>query len=399
MTHSPRALAHIRVLDLSRILAGPYCAMLLADYGADVIKIELPGSGDGTRQWGPPWVGDQSAYFLTANRNKRSLTLNFKTAAGKEILKKLTLEADVLIENFRPGTMARLGLGYETLSAINPGLVFCSISGYGQDGPYRDRAGYDFMMQAQGGIMSITGPVEGLPQKVPVAITDITTALYACTAILAALQARGHTGRGQLVDVSLLDSQVAWLINVAQNYFATGENPLRYGNAHPNLVPYETLPTADGDIALAIGSNEQYERMCRLADRPDLWDDERFQTNAGRVAHRQELISKLQELFRTRTSTAWFELLTQAVIPCSPINDIPTVLNDPQVLHRGMVQEVEHATAGPIKLLGPVAKLSGTPATVYKAPPTLGDANMAILVEELGYSQTEFDAFLADGVI
>ena len=393
MSNSSGALSGIRVLDMTRILAGPYSAMMLADYGADVIKVERPGAGDGTRQWGPPWVGKESAYFFTANRNKRSLTLDFKKPEGNKILKELAGKADILLENFRPGTLKKLGLDYEALRQDNPGLIYCSITGYGQDGPYSDRAGYDAMIQAQGGIMSITGPIDGPPYKVGVAIVDITTGLYATTAILAALQARQRTGKGQMVDVALLDSQVAWLANIAQNYFADGQTPARYGNGHPNLVPYETMPTSDGDIALAIGSNEQFERLCALIDRPDLWQNPAYQTNAGRVANRTDLIPVLQTEFRKKTKSEWFALLTAAIIPCSPINDVPTVLNDTQVLHRQMVQEVEHETEGSIRILGPVAKLSDTPAAVHRAPPPLGNANIEILHQDLGYTLAEIRQF------
>lgn len=396
---SESALSDIRVIDLSRVLAGPYCTMLLSDYGAEVIKVEQPGKGDGTRQWGPPWVGDQSAYFLSVNRNKKSLTLDLKTAAGQSILKHLVAEADVLIENFKPGTTARMGLDYESLSRQNPGLIYCSITGYGQTGPYRDRPGYDFMIQAQGGIMSITGPVDGPPHKVGVAIVDITAGLFAASAILAALHERTGSGQGQYIDVALLDAQVAWLANVAHNYFATGQTPRRYGNAHPNIVPYETFPTADGRVALAVGSDGQYRRFCQVAGRPDLWQDERFQTNAGRVEHRHVLIPLLQRLFQSRSTQAWIDLLVEAGIPVGPINDIPTTLNDPQVAARQMVQQVEHPTVGAIDLLGPVAKLSRTPAEIDSAPPTLGADTEQILRHYLAYSPQQIENLREEGVI
>jgi len=395
---SERALSDIRIIDLSRILAGPYCTMLLADYGAEVIKVEQPGMGDGTRQWGPPWIGDESAYFLSVNRNKRSLTLNLKRDEGRTILKQLLADADVLVENFKPGTMKRMGLDYETLRQDNPGLIYCSISGYGQTGPYRNRPGYDFMIQAQGGIMSITGPVYGEPHKVGVAIVDITAGLFASSAILSALHYRDQTGQGQAIDVALLDAQVAWLANVAYNYFATGETPKRYGNAHPNIVPYETFPTSDGTIALAVGSDGQYRELCHAIERPDLWADERFRTNEGRVEHRDELVSLLQEVFRARSSDTWLDLFITMGIPAGPVNDIPTILNDPQVAARQMVQEVEHSTAGRIKLLGHVAKLSATPAEIRHAPPVLG-ANTEPILQELGYSPAEIANFRQEGVV
>ncbi len=396
---SQGALAGVRVLDLSRVLAGPYCTMVLADYGADVIKVEEPGAGDSTRGWGPPWVGDQSAYFLAANRNKRAITVNFKTPQGQAILQQLAARADVVIENFKPGTLARMQLDYDSLFALNPKLIYCSLTGYGQTGPYRDRPGYDFVIQAQGGIMSITGPVEGEPTKVGVAIADITTGLFAATAILAALHERTQSGRGQFIDVALLDSQIAWLANVAHNYLATGQPPERYGNAHPSIVPYETFPTADGYLALAIGTDEQYRRFCTLADRLDLWDDERFRTNAARVVHRAELIPLLQAVLRTRPSAAWSEALLAAGIPVGPINDVATAMEDPQVQARGMVQEVEHPTAGRIKVLGPVAKFSRTPAAVRSAPPPLGYHNEEVLGELLGYTTEEIDDLRKSGII
>ncbi len=395
----PQALADIRVLDLSRILAGPYATMMLADLGAEVIKIEQPQVGDGTRAWGPPWVGPFSAYYLSINRNKRSVTVNLKTEEGRAIIKQLAARSDILVENFKVGTMRRLGLDYDTLSALNPGLIYCSISGYGQTGPYKDRPGYDFMIQAHGGIMSITGPVEGPPTKVGVAIVDVTAGLYAVGAILAALHHRERTGQGQYIDVALLDAQVGWLVNVAQNYFATGEKPKRYGNAHPNIVPYETFETADGFLALAVGADSQFQRLCQVIERPDLWEDERFRTNAGRVTHRHILIPELQKVFRTRTTQAWMDALLAAKIPASPINDIPAVFADPQVQHRRMAQTVHHPQVGDITLLGPVPKLSATPATIRTPPPALGEHTDAVLQELLGLDEGTLARLHEQGVI
>ncbi len=388
----PQALSDIRVLDLSRILAGPYATMLLADLGAEVIKVEQPDVGDGTRHWGPPWVGPFSAYFLSVNRNKRSITVDLKTDEGREIIRSLVAKSDVLVENFKVGTMKRLGLDYETLSELNPDLIYCSITGYGQDGPYRDRPGYDFMIQAHGGIMSITGPEGGPPYKVGVAIVDVTAGLFAVNAILAALHYRERTGQGQYIDIALLDAQVAWLVNVAQNYFATGLPPKRYGNAHPNIVPYETFETADGFLALAVGADNQFQRLCHVIQRPDLWEDERYRTNAGRVTHRDELIPELQRVFKTRTTEAWMQALVEANIPASPINDIPTVFSDPQVLHRRMAQTIHHPEAGDLTLLGPVPKLSLTPAEIRTPPPLLGEDTETILKDLLGFD----DKTLAD---
>ncbi len=358
------ALAGVRVLDLSRVLAGPYCTMLLGDYGADVIKVEEPSSGDGTRSWGPPWVGDQSAYYLAANRNKRSLTVNLKAAEGVAIVRRLAAISDVVIENFKPGTAARMGLGYEALAADNGSLIYCSLTGYGQDGPYCDRPGYDFVIQAQGGLMSITGPAEGEPYKVGVAIADITTGLFATTAILAALHERQQSGRGQAIDVALLDAQVAWLANVGQNYLATGVTPARYGNAHPSIVPYETFPTRDGAIAVAIGTDEQYRKFCLKIDRPDLCEDERFRTNRARVANRTSLIPALQEIFRAQAADVWIDLLLGIGVPAGPINDVAAALDDPQVRARGMVQTVVLPPVVRIDLLALFPKLPRTPASV-----------------------------------
>lgn len=393
------ALNDVRVIDLSRILAGPYCTMLLADMGAEVLKVEQPGSGDGSRQWGPPWVGDQSAYFMSVNRNKKSMTLNLKHPEGQEILKKLLSDADILVENFKPGTLKKMGLDYESLSAEFPRLIYCSITGYGQTGPYKDRPGFDFMIQAQGGLMSVTGPADGPPYKVGVAIVDITAGLYAINAILAALHYRTQTGEGQFIDIALLDSQIAWLINVAHNYFATDNAPARYGNAHPNIVPYEIFPTRDGYLALAIGTDSQFQRFCEIVNRPDLWENEDYRTNAGRVQRRETLVSLLQNLFQERATVEWINLCVKHNIPAGPINDIPTILSDPQVNSRGMVQEIEHPILGTIQQLGPVAKFSKTPAELRSAPPILGEHTESILRDEIGYRDSNIAQLRTDGVI
>ena len=396
---SKGALAGIRVLDLSRILAGPYCTMLLGDLGAEVIKVEQPGTGDGSRQWGPPWVGEESAYFLSINRNKKSLTLNLKHPEGLSIVKQLVARADILVENFLPGTMQELGLGYEQIAEQHPGLIYCSISGYGQNGPYRDRPGFDFMIQAQGGIMSITGPEEGPPYKVGVAIVDITAGMYANSAILAALHHRTRTGRGQYIDVALLDAQIGWLVNVAHNYFATGAPPQRYGNAHPNIVPYEVFATQDGYLALAVGTDAQYQRFCEVTQCPELWEDARFQSNAGRVKYREILVPQLQRLFQDRTTAEWLDLLVSNRIPAGAINDVPSLFSDPQVAAREMVREIEHPILGKVKQLGPVAKLSETPASLRSAPPLLGENTEQILSQELGYSKAAIAQLRVDGAI
>jgi formyl-CoA transferase len=303
------------------------------------------------------------------------------------------------VENFRPGTTAAFGLDYETLAAEFPALIYCSITGYGQNGPYHARPGYDFMIQAQGGILSITGPEEGPPSKVGVAIVDITAGLYAVSAILAALVHRNQSGEGQHIDIALLDAQVGWLANVAHNYFATGDPPERFGNAHANIVPYETFPTSNGYLALAVGNDGQFARLCTAIGRDDLSENPKYQTNANRVEHRESLVPELQEIFRKRPAEEWIELLLEHRVPVGPVNDIPTVLNDPQVLEREMVQEVEHSNLGMIQQLGPVPKLSGTPARVRKAPPALGEHTENLLLDELGYSPADIENLRAEAVI
>jgi formyl-CoA transferase len=393
------ALTGLRVVDFSRVLAGPYCTMLLADFGADVIKIENPDGGDDTRHWGPPWQDGQSAYYLSVNRNKRSIALDLKHPKGGEIARRLADRADVVVENFKTGGMAKLGLDYETLSRSNPGLIYCSITGYGQDGPCQSLAGYDFIIQAEAGLMSITGPVEGPPYKTGVAITDVTAGLYASHAILAALYHREKTGRGQYIDVALFDSQLGWLVNVAQNYLVSGEAPKRYGNAHANIVPYETFQTGDGYLALGVGNDRQYQILCEALGRPDLWNDERFQTNPGRVEHRDKLIPGLQAVFCTRTTSEWVSDLSRLGIPIGPINDIPAALRHPQVAARQMLQEVERRGAQPVKLVGPVAKLSKTPAAIFTPPPLLGEQTREILENELQLSESEIESLSQEKAI
>jgi formyl-CoA transferase len=326
------------------------------------------------------------------------MTLNLKDARGRAIAKQLAQRADVLIENFLPNTMREMRLDYETLRESNAGLIYCSISGYGQTGPYRDRPGYDFAIQAEGGVMSITGPINGEPHKVGVAIADITTGLFASSAILAALHHREKTGLGQFIDIALLDSQIAWLANVGQNYLATREAPQRFGNAHPSIVPYQTFKTSDGFVALAVGNDRQFFSLCECAQCLDLWDDERFQTNPSRVRHRDELITKLIEVFVARTTQDWVDSLTKANVPCSPINDIATAMNDPHVRFREMVKSVDHPTLGEIDLIGPVAKLSETPATIRSAPPLLGQHTNQVLIE-LGFSQDDIAMLRREGAV
>ena len=372
--------------------------MLLADFGAQVIKVESP-EGDETRQWGPPWLDGESAYYLSVNRNKRSLALDLKNPRGQAIARRLVEKADVLVENFKVGGMAKFGLDYESLARLNPGLIYCSITGYGQTGPCQTLPGYDFIIQAEGGLMSITGPVEGPPYKVGVAIVDITAGLYASHAILAALYHREKTGAGQYIDISLFDSQLGWLANVGQNYLVSGNPPARYGNAHANIVPYEVFQTADGYLALGVGNDRQYQTLCEGINRRDLWTDERFQTNPGRVIHRHELIALLQEVFLASTTSGWISSLSKLGIPVGPINDIPSALSHPQAIARQMVQEVPRAEGLPVKLVGPVAKLSKTRASIWTAPPKLGEHTREILAGELNISPAEIDELHREKII
>jgi formyl-CoA transferase len=373
--------------------------MMLADLGADVIKIERPTMGDDTRQWGPPWAGAESAYYLAVNRNKKSITLNLKQQRGREILRELVQEADVLVENWRVGTADEWGLGYEALRNQNPGLIYCAITGYGQTGPHHDRPGYDFIIQAEGGIMSITGPEAGPPMKVGVAIVDLTAGMFSAIAILAALHERERSGQGQYIDMALLDAQVAWLANVGSNFLISGQRPARYGNAHPNIVPYEPFPTSDGWIAVGVGNDRQWQRLCRLAGWEDLISDERYATNPQRVAHRDTLVPILQERFQTRSAAEWQSELLRAGIPCGPINAIDQVFSDPQVLAREMLVELHHPTADSVRLAGSPFKLSRTPVQIEAPPPLLGQHTAEVLQQVLGYSPDEIDILKEQDVI
>lgn len=398
------ALSHITVLDLSRVLAGPYATMTLGDYGAEVIKIEQPGRGDDSRHWGPPFTdGGQSAYFLCANRNKRSLTLNLKTEAGHKIFRRLAAQADVVVENFKAGGMERLGLGYDSLRAENPGLIYCAITGYGQTGPDRALPGYDTVIQAQGGIMSITGSTsegtDGEPIKVGVAIVDITAGLQAAVAILTALQHRDRTGEGQNIDIALYDTQLSWLANVASGYLLSGDPPRRYGNAHGTVVPYQTFATADGHLMLAVGNDAQFASLAEAVGEPVWADDERFATNPARVQFREQLIPALAVHFRQRATAEWIRRLRAAGVPCGPVNDIPTALETPQAEHRQMVQTVTDGNGDDIRLVGPVPKLDRTPAHIFRPPPLLGEHTDELLREKLALTEFEIQALHDNGVV
>jgi formyl-CoA transferase len=375
----------VRVIDLSRVLAGPYCTMVLGDLGADVIKVEVPGRGDDTRHWGPPFAeGGESAYFLCTNRNKRSLTLNLKSERGLKVLRDLIGKGDVLVENFKVGTLERWGLTYEELQRLRPGLIYCTITGYGYTGPYRHRPGYDFIIQAEGGIMSITGPTDREPHKVGVAIADITAGLFAANAILAALYARERTGAGQRIDISLLDSQVAWLANVASNYLVSGQVPGRYGNAHPNIVPYQVFSARDRHFAFAVGNDSQWEKFCRAVGQVQWSEDARFATNAARVEHRETLIPLLDKLFARRDADDWLQQLEALGIPAAPINTIDRVFADPQVKARGMQVEIPHPTAGTLSMTASPLTIPTAPPQLRYPPPLLGQHTDEILREILG---------------
>ena len=387
------ALQGIRVLDLSRVLAGPWASQLLGDLGADVIKVERPGAGDDTRSWGPPWVeaGDadnrQAAYFQCTNRNKRSITIDMATPEGQAEVRALAARADAVLENFKVGGLKGYGLDYESLKAINPRLIYCSITGFGQTGPYAKRAGYDFLIQGMGGLMSLTGRADGDegagPQKVGVALVDIMTGLYATIGVLAALQHRERSGQGQHVDLALLDVQVATLANQAANYLASGEAPRRLGNAHPNIVPYQDVPTADGDMILAIGNDGQFARFCAIAGHPEWSSDERFATNPARVANRALLIPLLRQATVMRTTAEWIAALEAQAVPCGPINRIDQVFADPQVQARGMKIEVAHPAFGSVPLVANPIRLSATPVQYRIAPPMLGEHSDAVRADWL----------------
>ncbi|MBK6631006.1 MAG: CoA transferase [Betaproteobacteria bacterium] len=406
----PGALSHIRVLDLSRVLAGPWCTQNLADLGAEVVKVEKPGSGDDTRAWGPPYLRDaagkdtgESAYYLSCNRGKKSLALDISQPDGQRIVRELARHSDILVENYKVGGLARYGLDWDSLREINPRLIYCSITGFGQDGPYAARPGYDFIVQGMGGLMSVTGERDeapgGGPQKVGVAVADLFTGMYATVAVLAALTFRERTGQGQHIDLALLDAQVAMLANQNMNFLTTGEAPERRGNAHPNIVPYQTFPTADGHIILAVGNDAQFRRFCTLAGCADLADDARFASNRARVAHRELLIPLLEQAMRQRSTHAWVAALEAAGVPCGPINRLGEVFADPQVQHRGMRFDLPHPSAGKVSLVANPIRLSASPVAYAEPPPMLGQHSEEILRGLLGMPEEEFVRLRDDKVI
>ncbi|OOV87087.1 CaiB/BaiF CoA transferase family protein [Oceanospirillum linum] len=404
------ALSHVRVLDMSRILAGPWAGQVLADLGADVIKIERPLRGDDTRSWGPPWMPvthdprGEAAYYLCANRSKRSLALDITSPQGQGIIRSLAAESDILLENYKVGGLKKYGLDYESLKAVNPRLIYCSITGFGQDGPYAKRAGYDFLIQAMSGLMSITGEKDGRPgagpQKVGVALTDILTGMYATTGVLAALASREQTGQGQYIDIALMDVQVACLANQAMNYLVSGNSPTRLGNAHPNIVPYQSFKTADGYMVLAVGNDAQFAKFCQEAGKPNLAQDERFMTNAQRVANREVLLGILEPLIQMRTTLDWITALEALSVPCGPINNIGEAFDDPQIKARQMQVEIAHEGSenGRSPSVANPLKMSGTPITYEKPAPLLGEHTRKVL-EETGLTVEQIEQLLAKGVI
>lgn len=408
MADAEGPLAGIRVLDLSRVLAGPVATQLLGDLGADVVKVERPRSGDDTRAWGPPYLKDaaggdssESAYFLSCNRNKRSLTIDLGKTEGQALVRELAARADVLIENFKVGDMARFGLAYADLAPLLPRLVYCSISGFGQTGPSAAQPGYDFLVQGMGGVMSITGEADGEPMKVGVAVADVVCGLYAAVAILAALRHRDETGQGQHIDLGLLDSQVAWLVNQGMNYLVSGTTPVRLGNAHPNIVPYQVFAASDGYVIIAVGNDAQFRRLAACVGMPGLADDEDYATNAARVRSRDRLVPILEALVRAKTRAHWLETLEGAGVPCGPVNDIGQVFADPQVIARQMRIAMAHplAGAGGVDLIGNPLKLSVSPVGYRRPPPLLGQHTDEVLEEWLGLAADRRSALRAKKVL
>jgi formyl-CoA transferase len=394
-----QALQGLRVLDLSRILAGPVCTMMLGDLGAEVIKVERPGSGDDTRTWGPPFSGGESAYYLCCNRNKKSITIDLGQDQGRELVRELAKVSDVVVENFKPGLMQRFGLDYESLRELNPRLIYCSISAYGQDGPYRDRPGYDMVLSAVGGLMWITGERDGDPCKVGVAITDVLTGVHTSGAIMAALLWRERSGRGQYIDCSLLDAQVSGLANIASNYLVAGMEATRWGTAHESIVPYQVFRTRDRPIAIAVANQKLWESFCNVIGKPDWLADPRFESNPRRVEHRETLLPLLDEVMAQKSCADWMEILVGAAIPCGPVNNMESLFADPQLRHREMIAEVNHSTIGSLRLVGVPIKYSSTPGRIRLAPPLLGEHTDEILSSVLDYSPRRIAALHEDGVV
>jgi crotonobetainyl-CoA:carnitine CoA-transferase CaiB-like acyl-CoA transferase len=404
------ALSHIRVLDLSRVLAGPWCAQNLADLGAQVIKVERPGAGDDTRHWGPPFAKDpngqdttESAYYISINRNKKSITLDISTPEGQAIVRDLVKTSDVVIENYKVGQLAKYGLDYLSLCAIKPNLIYCSITGFGQSGPYQHRPGYDFILQGMGGFMSITGEADHLPgggpQKAGVAIVDLFTGMYASSAILAAVIHRDRSGEGQYIDMALLDTQVAMLANISSNYLCSGVSPHRWGNAHPNVVPYQTFQTSDSWIIVAVGNDSQFRNFVKAGNREALADDPRFASNPARIEHRAALIPLLAEMVKEKTKAQWITLLEAAGVPCGPINNLQEVFANEQVIARGIEMHVPHPTAGTMKLVASPMRLSKTPVEVRMPPPLLGQHTDEVLRDELGMSASQINELHQRGIV
>lgn len=390
------ALAGVRVLDLTRILSGPFASMILADLGADVIKVEDTGAGDDTRHWGPPFQGDDAAYFHAVNRNKRSLALDLKSDTGHKIALRLADEADMVLENFRPGAADRLGLGYAELSGRNPRLIYGSVSGFGQTGPLSKQAGYDAIAQAMSGAMSVTGERTGAPVRFGVAASDLAAGMWLTVGVLSALHARKTTGRGQQVDISLLDGEVAWMTYVAQNFFATGDTPGRHGSAHPNIVPYQSFATSDGEIMVAVGNDALWQKFAGAVGLTDLAADPDLTTNAGRMAHRDKVLPPIEHALAERTSAHWTEILTAVGVPVGPINTIPQALAQPQIAARDMVVDLPHTSEGTIRTLGSPVKLSATPPRLRHASPVHGEHTVEILTA-MGLSETEIQALIDQG--
>jgi crotonobetainyl-CoA:carnitine CoA-transferase CaiB-like acyl-CoA transferase len=395
--YMPGPLHGIKIVDLSRVLAGPYCTMILGDMGAEVIKIENVDTGDETRGWGPPFMDGESAYYLCANRNKQGMTLNLKSEKGLEIVKKLISEADVVVQNFKSGTMERLGLGYEEIKKINEGIILASISGFGNTGPYSHLPGYDYIVQAMSGLMSITGEREGQPTKVGVAISDVLTGLYTCIGILGAIQNRNRTGEGQVVDISLFDSQLASLVNVASNYLCSGQIPERLGNAHPNIVPYQLFPASDGDFIIAVGNDRQYRKLAILLGDESLLA-EKYEKNSDRLLHKNELINRISLTIGTKSRAEWKQLLDEAGIPNSPIYNVKEALESDQAISREMVVNVKHPIIPDLKLVGSPLKFSKTPVTIDRHPPIYGEHTEEVLMK-LGYSKAEIEEMKQNQII